>query len=83
MWNSDGQRLPDWIREAFELIVAHIDDPDKGLPRARALEILLAQAEFEDAPEDAEYAIERLLDRGWFYEVEGVLRVTDPDRDPE
>lgn len=83
MWKNDRQPLPEWIQDAYEIIVDHVDDPDEGLARERALDVLLAHELFEDEPGDAEYAIERLLSRGWFYEVEGDLRVTDPERDSE
>lgn len=83
MWKDDRPPLPEWIQDAYEIIVAHVNDPDEGLPRERAREVLLARDEFADEPDDIEYAIERLLARGWFYEVQGDLRVTDPDRDIE
>lgn len=33
-----------------------------------------------EEPQDAKYAIERLLAWGWFYEVDGDRRVTDAER---
>lgn len=83
MWKNDRPPLPEWIQNAYEIIVAHVDDPDEGLPRERARAILLAQDELADDPEDIEYAIDRLLGRGWFYEVQDDLKVTDPDRGTE
>lgn len=82
MWTPDRPPLPEWIQDVYETIVAHVDDPDEGLPRERARELLLAQDEFTDDSDDIEYAIDRLLDRGWFYEVDGDLRVTDPESEP-
>lgn len=81
MCDPTRQPLSDWIQEAYEIIVAHVDIPGENIPRERAHEILLAHEQFADEPGDAAFAIERLLDRGWFYEVRGDIRVTDPEHD--
>lgn len=39
----------------------------------------LAYDDFPDDPTDAEYTIERLLQTGWLYKVDGDLRITDPE----
>ena len=49
-------------------------DPEDGLPRSEAHAQLL-EGEFADG--DAEYALDRLLNRGYLYAVEGRLYVTD------
>lgn len=83
MWKDNRPPLPDWIQEAYEIIIPHIDDPDEGIPRDRAHEILLAHEEFPNEPQDAEHALDRLLNRGWVYEVYGNIRITDPDWTPD
>ena len=49
-------------------------------PHPMPQELLVAHEEFSEDAADAEYAIERLLSRGWLYDVEGDLRITDRDR---
>lgn len=79
MWNKEPHSLPSWVEDGYEILVAHIDDPHQDVSRERAHELLLANPDFEDEPADAEYAVKRLLERGWLYEVDEKLRVTEPD----
>lgn len=72
--------MPEWIQQAYEILASYTAETDKGIPRARAQELLIAHEEFSEDAADAEYAIERLLSRGWLYEVDGELRITDRDR---
>jgi hypothetical protein len=72
--------MPEWIEQAYEILVSHIADTEEGISRERAQELLLAHDDFSEDAADAEYAIKRLLSRGWLYEVEGELRITDRDR---
>jgi len=60
--------------------VSGTPDQQTELSHDRAQNLLLADEEFPAEPADAEYAIERLLDSGWLYAVDGKLRITDPDR---
>ena len=46
------------------------------LSREAAHEFLLTEAEQIESDADATYVLDRLLDRGWLYEVEGQLRKT-------
>lgn len=81
MWNTDPRPLPDWIKHAYEVLATHIGRcREGGITRERAYELLLADAEFEDEPADATYAVRYLLTRGWLYEVDDELRVTEPER---
>lgn len=77
MWNNDTPDLPDWIQKAYETLEPHIAESQDGIPPERARELLLADGEFPDEPADCDYAIDRLLQRGWLYEVDGLLRKTD------
>ena len=81
MWNDESRSLPDWIEDGYEILVAEIQESDGGLSQAEAQNRLLDHDAFPAEPADAEYAIERLLDSGWLYEVDTSLRVTDSERD--
>jgi hypothetical protein len=72
--------MPEWIQRAYELLVSHTTETTDGIPRTRAQELLVANEEFSEDATDADYAIDRLLSRGWLYEVDGELRITDRDR---
>jgi hypothetical protein len=72
--------MPEWIQRAYELLVSHTADATDGIPRTRAEELLVGHDDFSEDAADAEYAIDRLLSRGWLYEVDGELRITDRDR---
>jgi hypothetical protein len=72
--------MPEWIQRAYEILVSHTAETTDGIPRARAEELLVAHEDFSEDAADAEYAIDRLLSRGWLYEVDGELRITDRDR---
>ncbi|WP_323174732.1 hypothetical protein [Natrialba sp. PRR66] len=85
---NDGTdpRLPlsEWILDAYDVLCTHClnsDDHDnvQSVPREQALEILLRTNELTLEPEDANYALTRLLERGYFYEVDDELRVTAPE----
>ncbi len=80
MWSDDPRPMPEWIQRAYEILVSYTADTTDGIPRGRAQELLVAHEEFSEDAADAEYAIERLLSRGWLYEVDGELRITDRDR---
>ena len=79
MRTNESRSLPDWIEDAYEILVPEIEEREDGISQEQAYDRLLAHDSFPSEPADAEYAIERLLDFGWFYEVDGSLRVTDPD----
>ena len=80
MWSDDPRPMPEWIQRAYEILVSYTADTTDGIPRARAEELLVAHEDFTEDAADAEYAIERLLSRGWLYEVDGKLPITDCDR---
>jgi|APHM01.1.fsa_nt_gi hypothetical protein len=83
MRSNEPRTLPDWIEQGYQILSAEIIDSSReGIPRDRAREQLLAHGEFPNDPADAEYAIDRLLNSKWLYEVDGSLRITDPDLKP-
>lgn len=79
MWKNDSRSLPDWIEETYEILEPYIRQRERGLSLDEAHEILADQDQFSSNGTDAKYAIERLLESGWLYEVDGDLRITDPD----
>jgi hypothetical protein len=79
MWNSDGRRLPDWVEDAYDHLAARIRDREDGISRDDAVTILASNDDLALEVSESKFAIEQLLDRGYLYEVEGVLFVTDAD----
>ncbi|ELY93127.1 MULTISPECIES: hypothetical protein [Natrialba] len=76
--------LPEWILDAYDVICAHGTDPGnhegaQSVPREQAREILLSADELALEPGDADHALTRLLERGYFYAVDDELRVTTPE----
>lgn len=76
MFRDDRPPLPNWILDAYRQLATQIQSRDGGLPTKEA-ETILATAEIDES--DAEYALGRLLDRGYLYQVEDELFVTLPD----
>ncbi|MHC3439945.1 hypothetical protein ACYJ1Y_18155 [Natrialbaceae archaeon A-gly3] len=77
--------LPDWILECYECLLPQMCPPEDGsediqtIDRDEAVDLLLADCETPLEPEDATYALERLLNRGYFYQVDSELRLTTPE----
>ncbi|WP_254522459.1 hypothetical protein [Natrinema caseinilyticum] len=92
MPSTDDPRpsLPEWITDAYTVLSDRIRDSDRGesvdrvpaIRREHAVDVLRTTDELELDPGDADYAITRLLERGYFYEVDGELRITLPAEDP-
>jgi hypothetical protein len=77
MWNSDGRRLPDWVEDAYGHLKVQIRDREDGIPRDDAVTMLVNDDDLALEVSESKFAVEQLLDRGYLYEVEGVLFVTD------
>lgn len=69
--------LPEWIQNAYETLETAYTSETDELSRDTAHELLLAKAEHVEDDRDAAHVLDRLLDRGWLYEVNGQLRKTD------
>jgi hypothetical protein len=69
--------LPDWIQAAFETLEPVLEDADPGIPRTEATDRLLAKCDPVENEADATRAIDRLLERGWLYEVGDNIRKTE------
>lgn len=78
--DPNEQRLPEWMITAFTAIEPHIVERDEGLPPDQAAQLILDETSEQLAlePADAEHALQRLLDRGYLYEVDESLYVTEP-----
>ncbi|WP_227015859.1 hypothetical protein [Haloarcula sp. JP-L23] len=65
--------------EAYEILESGTESPTDGITHERAQTLLRAHESFPADQADTEYAIQRLIDYGWLYEVEGELRITDSE----
>lgn len=78
--------LPDWITDTYTVLSTQMTDTDTGsqhaeipaIDRSHAVNVLCTADGLTLEPSDANHAIKRLLDRGYFYEVGSELRLTTP-----
>ncbi|WP_317176112.1 hypothetical protein [Halomontanus rarus] len=82
--NDPRPPLPEWILEAYNILTTHATDVEddcntQAITRDHAIDVLLTTDELTLEPEDTDYVLRRLLERGYFYEVNDELRVTLPD----
>ncbi|MFP9193739.1 hypothetical protein ACLI4Q_19165 [Natrialbaceae archaeon A-CW1-1] len=71
--------LPEWILECYAVLCEQeVDDDVSSFSREQIQETLLEAPTLELEPEDVNYALTRLLERGYLYEVDEKLRVTTP-----
>lgn len=77
MFNSDDRPLGALPQEAYDILLTEIE-PLEGIAVEDA-HALLQEDDFSSA--DGEYALTRLLNRGYLYEVEGQLFVTEHRED--
>ena len=75
MYDRDERPLGAVAESAYEILLETID-PDDGILRTDAHERLL---EADYAEGDAEYAIDRLLSRGYLYDIDSQLFVTEDE----
>lgn len=86
MYEDNRPPLPDWILDVYEMILAYVAEQTESesggepaaptLSRDQLLRIILA-SDLEVEPQDVDHAVDRLLDRGYLYEVSEGLRITD------
>ena len=74
---TDQPSLPQWILNAYESLETTYASDTEELSREAVHEVLLTEAEQIETEEEATYVLDRLLERGWLYEVDGQLRKTD------
>lgn len=78
--------LPDWVTDAYAILSTQMAESDTGSQQSRipaidrddAVDVLCTSDELAVEPEDANYAIRRLLERGYLYQVDTELRLTTP-----
>ncbi|NGM71617.1 hypothetical protein G6M89_21980 [Natronolimnobius sp. AArcel1] len=76
--------LPEWVLEAYDVLVDAITQQGRGedncrvpaIQRDGAISVLLSTNELDLEQGDAEYAVTRLVERGYLYEVNEELRIT-------
>ena len=74
---TDQPSLPAWVQAAYETLETAYTSETDELSREAAHELLLDEDGQIETDADATYVLDRLLDRGWLYEVNGQLRKTD------
>jgi hypothetical protein len=86
MDQADDPRPPlaDWILDVYTVLSIHLtgvetaDRRVSAISRDQAVQVLVTTDELALESEDADYALTRLLECGYFYEVDDELRVTAP-----
>ncbi|WP_435101490.1 hypothetical protein [Halarchaeum sp. P4] len=73
--------LPEWVQQAYQILVDAADGSHGELSYEAAYAALEEADAFSAEHSDSEYAVERLLKRGYLYEANGALRITDPLED--
>lgn len=76
--------LPEWITDVYEILSAHssnaaAEQSGQSIPREHALEVLRDSEQVDLEAGDATHALSRLIDRGYLYEVNDELRITEPE----
>ncbi len=77
MRRTDQLSLPQWIQNAYESLETTYASDTEELSREAVHEVFLTEANHIETEEEAIYVLNRLLERGWLYEVDGQLRKTD------
>ena len=80
MWDSNRPPLPDWVEDVYTWFETHLqtESDDNSLDRTRATELAIsAHPDLELTHDDIEYAFNRLINRGYLYEVDEQLYVTE------
>lgn len=77
MLNNETPPLPGWVKDAYESLEPHFEATTDGMSRTEAHDLLLSDADTVEEVGDASYALDRLLNRGWLYEVDGTLYKTE------
>ncbi|WP_306061213.1 hypothetical protein [Natronococcus wangiae] len=78
MYRDERPPLPNWILDVYRQLKPRICSGDDGLAKEKATALIVTE---EIGEADAEYALQRLIDRGYLYLVDDELYVTDPDTD--
>jgi len=77
--------LPEWILECYDRLCTQACRPGQRkdsvplIDYDDAADMLIADSELALEQRDVEHALTRLLERGYFYEVEDELQITSPE----
>ena len=80
MRDTDRPPLPEWIEDVYSWLETHIqtDSDQESLDRHQAIELAIdAHPEHDLNSNDLEYAFGRLINRGYLYEVDNSLYITE------
>jgi len=77
--------LPNWIQSVYHVLRESVVTSSDGIRYEDALTRLEEEVDDSEQGTDIEFALKRLLDRGYLYEVDDKLRITEPRNsdDPE
>jgi len=84
MWDTDRLPLPEWVQHIYSWLEAHIQTEQElnSLRRHQAVELALeAHPDLDLNPDDISHAFDRLINRGYLYEVDDRLYITEFDRE--
>ena len=79
--------LPNWMFKAYNIIYGEVEPLSEAnecpsITQDRALHVLLKDEDLALEPDEAHYALSRLVERGYLYQVNDNFRVTTPQQDP-
>jgi len=80
MWDSNRPPLPDWVEEIYSWFENYLQTEcdDNSLDRTQTAELAIsAHPDLELSHDDIEYAFNRLINRGYLYQVDEQLSVTE------
>ena len=78
MYRDERPPLPDWIVDVYRHLKSHLCHGGDGLAKEKATALIVTE---EIGEGDAEYALQRLINRGYLYLVDDELYVTESDAD--
>ncbi|MBP2251124.1 hypothetical protein J2754_001445 [Halarchaeum solikamskense] len=73
--------LPEWVQEACQILRDTPDVSQSDFTYEEAYALPEEADTFSIEHSDSEYAVERLLNRGYLYEANGTFRVTETTLD--
>lgn len=80
MWEGDRPPLPEWMQDLYSWLETHIQTEldEDSLDRQQAVELALqAHPEHDLTHDEISYAITQLINRGYLYEVDNRLYITE------
>jgi len=84
MWDDDRPPLPEWIQDIYSWLETYIQTEcdQKFLRRHQAVELAIeAHPDLDVDSSDISHAFDRLINRGFLYEVDNRIYITEFDRE--